>query len=149
MRSVFWISLAAASCAVLGVAAACSSSSSPSDSDAPAVDAASTTDSSSSADAEDAAVDHAITDVNCDAAIIECTTAPTRTSPTVNDPPACGAPAFDAYATNDNEQVEAACNTFCQDKNPAYADAGGFIGCNQSAAEQALGTGAFHCVCAP
>jgi hypothetical protein len=72
------------------------------------------------------------------------------TSPTINDPPACGAPAFDAYSTMDNEMLTAACNQFCIDQNPDYADAGSaFVGCNQTPAEQALGTGAFHCICAP
>ena len=85
----------------------------------------------------------------CDAAIVECVTIPTKKSPTINVPSACNAPAFDAYATTDNEQVTAACNDFCVAQNPAYADAGGFVGCNQTPAEQALGTGAFHCVCAP
>jgi hypothetical protein len=85
----------------------------------------------------------------CDAAIVECVTNPTMKSPTINVPSACGAPAFDAYSTTDNEQVTAACNDFCVKQNPAYADAGGFVGCNQTPAEQALGDGAFHCVCAP
>jgi hypothetical protein len=85
----------------------------------------------------------------CDARIVECVTNPTQKSPTVNVPSACGAPAFDAYSTTDNEQVEAACNAFCVQQNPAFVDAGGFVGCNESPAEQALGTGAFHCVCAP
>ena len=85
----------------------------------------------------------------CDAAIVECVTIPTKKSPTINVPSACNAPAFDAYSTTDNEQVEAACNDFCVQQNPAYIDAGGFVGCNQTPAEQALGTGAFHCICAP
>ena len=151
MRVMIAISLAAA-CALLGVAASCTSTSDDrvaSDASASAPSDAAPSDSSSP-DAEDAAVDHAIGEVTCDAAIIECTTTPTRTSPTVNTPTACGAPAYDSYATNgSNEQVEAACNAFCQMQNPSYADAGGFIGCNQTSAEQALGTGAFHCVCAP
>ena len=86
---------------------------------------------------------------SCDAAIVECVTIPTMKSPTVNVPSACAAPGFDAYSTTDNEQVTAACNDFCAQQNPAYLDAGGFVGCNQTPAEQALGTGAFHCVCAP
>ncbi len=86
---------------------------------------------------------------SCDAAIVECVTIPTKKSPTVNVPSACGAPAFDAYSTTDNEQVTAACNDFCVQQNPAYIDAGGFVGCNETPEEQALGTGAFHCVCAP
>lgn len=86
---------------------------------------------------------------SCDASIVECVTIPTKKSPTVNVPSACSAPAFDAYSTTDNEQVTAACNDFCVRQNPAYIDAGGFVGCNQTPAEQALGTGAFHCVCAP
>jgi hypothetical protein len=85
----------------------------------------------------------------CDAAIVECVTIPTKKSPTINVPSACSAPAFDAYSTTDNEQLTAMCNDFCVQQNPAYVDAGGFVGCNQSPAEQALGTGAFHCVCAP
>ena len=85
----------------------------------------------------------------CDASIVECVTIPTMKSPTINVPSACNAPAFDAYSTTDNEQVTAACYDFCVQQNPAYADAGGFVGCNQTPAEQALGTGAFHCVCAP
>jgi hypothetical protein len=91
-----------------------------------------------------------ILDATCDARIVECATTPTQPSPTVNDPVACKAPAYDTYSTGDNnEQVEAACNAFCLAQNPTYADAGGFIGCNQTTAEQNLGTGAFHCVCAP
>ncbi len=86
---------------------------------------------------------------SCDAAIVECVTIPTKKSPTVNVPSACGAPAFDAYSTTDNEQVTAACNDFCVQQNPTYIDAGGFVGCNETPEEQALGTGAFHCVCAP
>ena len=72
----------------------------------------------------------------CDAAIVECVTIPTKKSPTINVPSACSAPAFDAYSTTDNEQVTAACNDFCVAQNPAYVDAGGFVGCNQTPDEQ-------------
>ena len=98
----------------------------------------------------DAAPERARLDATCDARIVECTTKPTQPSPSVNDPAACGVPAYDSYATpNSNEQVEAACNAYCAASNPSFDDAGGFVGCNQTSAEQALGTGAFHCVCAP
>jgi hypothetical protein len=107
-------------------------------------------DASSEGGAGDAGLDaRPKLDATCDARIVECTVNPTQPSPTVNDPAACGAPPFDAYSTADNEQLDAMCNAFCIAQNPAYMDASGFVGCNQTQAEQALGTGAFHCVCAP
>jgi hypothetical protein len=120
------------------------------DGSADGADSASAPDSDARDAPSDAATERPHLDATCDARIVECATTPTQPSPTVNDPAACDAPPYDSYATGgNNEQVEAQCNAFCLAQNPAYADASGFVGCNQTYDEQALGTGAFHCVCAP
>jgi hypothetical protein len=157
-----WFRLGAAGVLAVSAAASVWSCSSSDDAGAPGAGSDASLDASldqqsdsapgSRADADgpiDAAIERAQLDATCDARIVECTTVPTQVSPTVNDPAQCNAPAYDGYSTGmNNEQVEAACNAFCMQNNPSYAD-GGFVGCNQTPAEQSLGTGAFHCVCAP